>query len=170
MNNKFINYEKSVRARWGEPLTEYGFTAISNVFLLNYFTLGITTEEALFIIHVLKFKWTVEDPFPSFETIATQMGKTRGTIQKYARSLEGKGLMQRRFRENQPSKIDFSNLIKMLINTVRQNPDRGPIKKSTPIYSNLDTKEDPLKIHIKEKNTPRIYHGMNSIGNILNER
>lgn len=170
MKKQFTEYEKSFRARWGESLTKQGFTQVSNAFLVHYSELGITTEEALFIIHVLRYKWTVEYPFPSFETIATQMGKSRGTVQGYARSLEEKGFLKRKFRKNQSSKIDFSKLIEMLTNSACQNLNKIPIEKSTTPYLNVDTKEDPVRIRIKEENNARIYRGMDSVGNILKER
>ncbi len=106
--------ERSFRARWGEPLKKYGHTQVSNVFLDNYSKLGISNQEAIFIIHCFKYKWTVDHPFPAFTTIAKKMSKDRITVQRYARNLEKKGFIIRIYQNGIPSKINLTPLIKTL--------------------------------------------------------
>lgn len=142
------NYEKSIRARWGSTLakSKRGYTPIVNTLLEYYTLLEITDNELVFIIQILSFKWTVENPYPSLNTIAKRMGKSRGTTQGYARSLEAKGLLQRIFTEGQPNHFNFSPLIKIL---EQLEPylelDRGSIKNIIEPYLKLNTKEDALK-------------------------
>jgi len=143
--------EKSFRARWSEALEKYGYTTISNVFISNYALLDITTSEAMFIIHCFKYKWTVKAPYPSFNTLAKDMGNNRNTVQRYARSLEKKGYLKRVYSNGTPSKININPLIEVLERIAPYNKlDRGSIKNMIKPYQNLDTKEEASRIKIKE--------------------
>jgi len=140
-----MNMEKSVATRLSKALAEDGFTPIPNALLKNYIQMEITSEESLFLIHCFRYKWTAESPYPSFKTLAKEMGKSRNTIQGYARSLQKKGCIKRIFVDNKPSLIDLTPLIIKLEQTLYQNPDREHIKKLIRRHSDFDTKEEPLR-------------------------
>lgn len=126
--------------KWSPHLEKYGFTPISNIFLRFYPYLNLTTQEALFIIHCFRYKWTANHPYPSFNTIAEEMGKSRNAVQGYARSLERKGIIKRITQIGRQNKIDFSDLIEMLERLAPyQNSNKGDIKKFIKVYLNIDT-------------------------------
>src|SRR5437764_5158059 len=89
---------RSVALRWTPEIAEVGWTPISNLFLNNYHQLDIRPVEALFIIHLMSFKWDKRSPFPRIKTLAEQMGVTPSAVRSYARSLEQKGLLKRKAR------------------------------------------------------------------------
>ena len=137
--------EQSFRATWSAGLASKGYTQIANAFLENYHKLGISPIQAMFIIHIFKYKWTVSMPFPSFMTIAEQMGRSRNSVQRIARDLERKGLIKRKFRKHETNIIDLSPLISQ-IETSSKIPklDRYTIQKLAKPHLNIDTKENPL--------------------------
>ena len=144
--------ERSFRARWSEELSIHGHTQVSNVFLRNYSRLGISSVEALCVIHVFEFKWTVDCPFPSFNTIADRMGKSRNSVQAYIRSLEKRGFIKRVYVEGKSSRINLSPLIEIHERVAPyQNSDREFIKNLIRPCLFSDTKEELLKEKIKGK-------------------
>lgn len=141
-----MKYERSFRARWDKSLEEYGYAQISNVFLERYSNLGITNVEAMFLIHLLKHKWDVRNPYPSLNTVAKNMGVGRGTAQNYARNLEEKGFIKRIFRNHDTSEYNLEILIKILVYIAGyRNLDERDIKNAADTYRKLHTKEYPLK-------------------------
>ena len=64
--------EKDLGKRWTPKLAEAKFTPIPKAFLDYYGDLypKITSAEAIFIVHLLSFKWDERLPFPGFKTIA----------------------------------------------------------------------------------------------------
>lgn len=159
------NYEKSFRSRWSEGLQKDGFTLIANAFLRNYYRIGITIEEAMFIIHCFEYKWTVRSPYPSLKTISKEMGMSRNTVQRYARSLENKGYLKRIMQKGAPSEINLEPLIK----TLEQVPylNLNIIQKCTEHHPNLDTKEEPIR---KNNSNIKIFSGMESIKTVIENR
>jgi len=162
-----MDYEKSFRATWSQALEKYGYTQVANRFLEYYHKLGITQEEAMFVIHCVKYKWTIESPYPSLATIAKAMGISRNSVQRYARSLQNKGLIKRIRREGAPSKINIEPLIKKLELVPYLNLDDGDNQKCTKPCPNPDTKEDPS---IKKYKKKEIYSGMQPIKETLGGR
>lgn len=160
-------HEKSFRARWSEALAKYGYTQVANRFLEYYHALGITQEEAMFIIQCFKFKWDVDFPYPSLNTIAKAMGMSRNTVQRYLRSLENKGFVKRVRREGASSKLNLEPLIKKLEQLPYLNLDNGNNQKCTKPCPNPDTKEDPS---IKKYKKREIYSGMQSIKETFKNR
>lgn len=106
--------ERSFRARWGSTLSARGVTPIANLFLDNYIKMGLNAMEAMFIIHLFSYKWTVDAPFPSLITISTKMGKSVDTVRRICRELEEKGFLKRNLRTGQTSTYDLNVLIKRI--------------------------------------------------------
>lgn len=146
-------FEKSIRGRWGASLanSKSGYVTLPNVLLNYYSLLGMSEIELVFILQVMSYKWTSAKPYPSFNTIAHKMGKSRDTVQGYARSLESKRLLKRVQRTGYSSKIDVSPLIQILEEIVPyHNSDRDFIKKIISPYLDPNTKEDSVKRLNKE--------------------
>src|ERR1700722_5875538 len=77
LNNVAVN--NSHAARWKhERLFSRGYLAVPIAFLEHYARLkkygGLTHAEAMFILHVMSFKWGERAPFPSYATLAKRMG------------------------------------------------------------------------------------------------
>lgn len=90
-----------IAKRWTPALIQArGFTPVSNYFLESYSTLQpkISALEAMFIVHLISFKWDEEAPFPSFKKIAAHMGVSASAARSYARSLERKNYLKREAR------------------------------------------------------------------------
>ena len=66
-----------------------------NIFLTRYSELGITTSEAMLIIQLMSFKWTDQNPYPSFTELAKRMGMTPTAVRNHARALQQRGLIRR---------------------------------------------------------------------------
>jgi DNA-binding MarR family transcriptional regulator len=145
---KTKNREKSMRARWGSQLanSKRGFTPVSNVLLDSYSALGISDSEFVFLVEVIRYKWTVDTPYPSLKTIAYKMEKNRSTVQRYARSLEQKGIIKRHYVEGAPSKLNLNPLIKLL-EAIEPYPDinREGIQNVLKVCAKVDTKEESLR-------------------------
>jgi hypothetical protein len=62
--------QRDVAARWTPHLASGGFTPIVDFFLDHYRELGITNLEAMFLVHLIRFKWTSQMPFPGFKRLA----------------------------------------------------------------------------------------------------
>lgn len=102
--------------RWSPFLAKGGHTPVVNDFLDHYHALNppITSGEAMFVIHLMYFKWSDEPPFPGYKTIAKKMGVSDKTARRHAQELEGKKYLHREVRENQPNRFHLNKLIEAL--------------------------------------------------------
>jgi hypothetical protein len=99
--------------RWGDPeIMRSGYVIVPSLFVRNYSRLkpAITTEEAMFILVVMTFKWGKSPPFPSYKTIASAMGVSDKMCRRYAQRLEAKGYLRRIGRTYQTNEFDFRGL------------------------------------------------------------
>ena len=81
------------------------FCAVPSYFLANYSRIkphegaaGLTSTEALLIIHLLDFKWTKDAPFPSVGNLAARLGISDRAVRDAMKRLEGLGLIKREAR------------------------------------------------------------------------
>ena len=115
----------NVKKRWSEFLSDDGWVPVANYFLENHARLkpcNITHGEAMFVIHLMSFKWGEDAPFPAYKTIARRMGVSTKTARRLAQSLEQKKYLFREMREATTNKFHLSNLIKALEDHKRKNP------------------------------------------------
>lgn len=111
-----------------------------NLLIRHLGDLDITPIEFAVIVGLLSHQWTVAKPYPSLSTVASYIGRSRGTIQAAARSLdlneegEGKGLILRVSRGgNMTNEYDTSPLTKRLESYAQ------PIEKSIPTQRKADS-------------------------------
>ena len=104
----------SIASRWTEKLAKEGFTPISVVFLNSYASLSITNNEAMFITHLISFKWDDKMPFPGLSTIADKMNVSHISVRKYARDLENRGFLVRKMRKGLTTRYDLNPLFEAL--------------------------------------------------------
>jgi hypothetical protein len=105
-----------VESRWTPALTQGGFTPVSIFFLDNYHRLTprLSYAEAMFLIHLLRFKWSDEAPFPSLIKIAQQMGISTQMARHHARHLEKNSYLKRELRFGETSRYDLQPLFTAL--------------------------------------------------------
>jgi len=82
--------------RFGDEILEAGFTPVPNLFLKRYRYLGISDTQAMWIIHLLRFKWSQEAPFPTQTKLP--MACNVKTRRAYATALRRRGLLFTRRR------------------------------------------------------------------------
>ncbi len=71
-------------------------------------------HEALFVIHLMWYKWDDAPPYPSLNTLARRIGITSIYARKLARSLEEKGFLKRLPRVGSTNAYDLTQLFKKL--------------------------------------------------------
>jgi hypothetical protein len=76
--------------KFGCDILQAGHTAVPNLLLDLYTQLGLTTQEMLFVIHLMQFQWSKRNPYPALTTIAEKMGVKRRMIGNYVKSLKRK--------------------------------------------------------------------------------
>ena len=107
--------EWQIEDRWTPKLAKK-WTPISYAFLEFYSQLNppITSGEAMFIVHVMAHKWKKAAPYPSFKTLGKRMGITHTQARNYARSLDTKGYLRRKFRVGRTNRFYFEGLYEAL--------------------------------------------------------
>lgn len=93
-----------------------GWTPVSDFFLDNYWKLEprVKGAEVLLIVHLLRYKWDADAPFPAFKTLAKKMGVSSTAVRNHARSLELKGYLRREMRVGSTNRFDLTPLFKAL--------------------------------------------------------
>jgi len=110
---------RSATRRWGEQDTKLfreGWLSVPTKFLRSYTALNppLSSGEALFVLHLMTFKWDDAAPFPSYGRIAKTMGVTDKMARRYAQSLQKKGYLMRQYQKRAPNKFDLSRLFDAL--------------------------------------------------------
>lgn len=102
--------------QWSPALVTDGHTRIANSFLRRYSQLQfpLTTSEAMFVVHLMSFKWGAAKPYPSLKTIAKRMGVTDTAVRKTARKLEQKGYLHRTMRTGETNEFELKPLFRAL--------------------------------------------------------
>jgi hypothetical protein len=90
--------------------------AVPIKFLRTYAALRppLTHGEALFILHLMTFKWDKALPYPSYKTLSRLMGVDQKTVQRYAQSLCRKKYLFRIFQPKGTNRFDLTNLFTAL--------------------------------------------------------
>jgi hypothetical protein len=104
--------------RWKhEALFKKGFVVVPTLFLQRYADLKpeITPGEAMFILHLMEFKWDADHPYPGYKTIARRMGRSEKAVQGHAQNLQIKGYLRRVLRRAETNKFDLTPLFDSLL-------------------------------------------------------
>ena len=119
---------RSFANRWKhESLFEKGYVVVPTMFLRNYAQLKpypLTGGEALFVLHLMEFKWDVNAPFPAYKTLAARMGISDKMARRHAQSLEIKGYLKRRMRVGQTNRFDLNPLFGAVLKAVKRDKKR----------------------------------------------
>jgi hypothetical protein len=77
--------------RFGGPAIEHGVVAIPRVVIDHYAHLGLRDAEMMWIVHLLAYKWTEDDPYPKRSRL--RCSANADTQSRYARHLRKLGLL-----------------------------------------------------------------------------
>jgi Helix-turn-helix domain len=75
---------------------------------------ALTQAEALFVLHLMTFKWDRELPYPTYKTLALRMGVTDKMVRRYAQSLDRKGYLRRHYKVKAANRFDLTGLFEAL--------------------------------------------------------
>lgn len=111
--------KRSAVERWGnhEAMFSIGFLVVPMKFLSHYTRLRLSSNEAMFILQLMTFKWDASAPYPTYATIAQRMGVSEKMVRRYAKSVEDKGLLKRRFQRRSANRFDLSRLFEAVAGT-----------------------------------------------------
>jgi hypothetical protein len=101
-----------------------GFVAVPVQFMAHYAGLKpfcLSLAEAMLVVQLMVFKWSAQAPFPGYKKLALRMGVSPTYVRKLARSLEGKGFLQRIARVGSTNAFDLQPLFKKVV-THAQTP------------------------------------------------
>lgn len=125
---------RSFAKRWKHlELFARGFVAVPTLFLHHYAHLkphALTAGEALFVLHLMEFKWTEAAPFPGYGTIAQRMGISDKMARRHAQSLEAKKYLRRQLRKGQTNRFDLTPLFDALLKAVEEEKKKPPAKSA----------------------------------------
>ncbi|MBX3740790.1 MAG: hypothetical protein KF712_07365 [Akkermansiaceae bacterium] len=110
--------DRNFENRWHPAIKKEGFTQVSNFFLENYHRLKpypLTHGEAMFVIHLMQYKWSDAAPFPAYKTIAVRMVVSHKTARRLAASLEAKKYLHREMRKGATNRFHFTKLMEALV-------------------------------------------------------
>ena len=108
----------SFEVRFGKPAIAQGVVPTPRIVVDHYSLLGVKDREMMWIIHLLAYKWTSDDPFPSRRRFRCS---AQATAQKRtARSLRERGLLftSRKYRKGRMVSLIY-DLDSLLHNCVR---------------------------------------------------
>ena len=117
--------DRSHATRWKhEGLFAKGYVSVPTLFLHVYGQLKphpLSPAEAMFVVHLMQFKWDERAPFPSHKTLARQMGVSDKQTRRYAASLIEKGYLKRIERTGRTNQFDLSPLFDAAMAAVKLN-------------------------------------------------
>ena len=127
LNQSLMDRDLSFAARWkhGE-LFNQGYVPVPSQFLFHYANLkphSLSAGEAMFVLHLMSFKWGAENPFPGYARLAKRMGVTEKMVRRYAKSLEEKKYLVRQPREGKSNSYDLTLLFDALKKSMFRQPD-----------------------------------------------
>lgn len=112
----------SASAAWTPALAtgtddDHGHVAVVRTFLRHYSSLKpypLNSGEALFVIHLMDFKWGDDAPWPSYAKLAAYMGISPKMARRHAQSLQVKGYLHREIRRAMTNRFDLRPLFRAL--------------------------------------------------------
>lgn len=131
----------SVSGRWTEYLARTGHVPVVNAFLDYYKDLDIKDTEAMFLIHLMSYKWDEQHPFPTYAKIAEVMHLKEDSLRRMTLRLQNAGLI-RRDKADGRKVFDLTPLFDRLTEVVKQSqPDIEPEDDS-------DKSKQKLKVRV----------------------
>ena len=113
--------DRAFTKRWGGRVADHGYTMVPTMFFALQAELGLTSPQALVLLHLLDHWWHSSSglPWPAKKTLANRMSVTERQIQRILTGLENEGLISRQARfyssgGQKSNAYDLGGLIKRL--------------------------------------------------------
>lgn len=117
--------QRSFAARWKhEELFGRGYVPLPTLFLHHYANLKpypLSAGEAMFVLHLMEFKWDSRSPYPSYRMLARRMNVSDKAVRRHAQNLETKKLLKRGQRIGGTNRFDLTPLFDALKKAVEQD-------------------------------------------------
>ena len=119
--------------RWTPLLTKKGWTPVVNSFLDNYHRLDppMKYAEAMFVIHLVRYKWGSDKPYPSFKTLGLRMGISPQAARIIARNLQKKNYLVREFTTGETNRFNLRKLFDALEMLEMSSIQKAPSEKAS---------------------------------------
>jgi len=121
-----------IARRWSAKLVKDGFVPVVTAFLDHYHEMkpyDLTHSEAMFVIHLIRYKWDGAAPYPGYKALAKQMGVSHKSARRYALSLEQKGYLVRMVRQGETNQFDLSRLLLALEKCIEEKAAKSKSKR-----------------------------------------
>lgn len=127
-NKSDLSERRSFVKRWKhEDLFNKGFVAVPTQFLRHYARLKpypLNSGQALFVLHLMQFKWDSRAPYPGYKLLAKQMGISDKMARRHARDLETMKYLRRQIRVGRTNRFDLEPLFDALANAVAEEAQK----------------------------------------------
>lgn len=80
-----------VKATWQDIMLDEGFTLLPNVLVDNFQKIGITHQELVLIVCLLRYSFRERKPYPATHTLSKKSGFSVRTVTRLIKSLKMKG-------------------------------------------------------------------------------
>jgi len=171
-SNSQKNY--AFEEKWSPAIAEHGFTAIPNLLLRHYISLGITTPELRMIIALETFRWDDREPFPGIDSLANLLDVEPRRARAIITSLHNKGIIIRVERIGMTNEYSFEKLIYKLDQLATSSLPSGkkepPPWDKTRLERRLKTSPEEDAAKQNQKIKPNINTGIEKVGETLSRR
>ncbi|MDK2889216.1 MAG: hypothetical protein PWP72_2094 [Thermoanaerobacter sp.] len=134
---------------YGRTIAEQGVAPIPTALFRYQRELGLSFQEVAFICHLLSYRWTVNDPYPSIRELSKLTGVSEKTLHSYKKSLVEKGLIVVRNRydssngqlSNEYDLAPVFEKLQQIIQNEREetsNSGQGCVKNTDPPLTRVD--------------------------------
>ncbi len=131
---------------YGRTIAEQGVAPIPTALFRYQRELGLSFQEVAFICHLLSYRWTVKDPYPSIRELSKLTGVSEKTLHSYKKSLVEKGLIVVRNRydssngqlSNEYDLTPVFEKLQKIIQSETSDSGQGCVKNTDPPLTRVD--------------------------------
>ena len=87
-------FDPRLTTYFGDATLQAGFMPLPNLFLRHYAELGLSGQQAMFVMQIMAVSWDLGKPPATLSDIAKRMGIARRTAQGISAELHAKGLIE----------------------------------------------------------------------------
>jgi hypothetical protein len=127
-----VSSTRTFAQRWGgdelfEELFGKGYVPVPSLFLQHYARLNppLNSGEAMFVLHLMDFKWDAKHPFPGYKTIAKRMGITDKMARTHAKNLATSKYLVRHMRVGRTNRFDLTPLFQALAQSIAKSAKKA---------------------------------------------
>lgn len=86
-------FDPRITAYFGDAVLHAGFVAVPHLFLRHYRQIGLSSNQAMFLLQVMESTWDLAAPPRTTGDLAKRMGVDKRTIRKYSEEIVDLGLL-----------------------------------------------------------------------------